>query len=250
MPICLPSFAGVVQPAGGFSNQYSVSFDGSDDYMSFSDADAGLNTKSSATISTWINCSNTSVNQHMFGTNNKEFSGELWGTSNVLYFEMGDNKFASLNSFRTYISQDNWHHVVYVFDGSGSTNSDRIKVYIDGNLMTLSFNGTMPTSLSITDFYISKGVYNVYFNGNQDEVALWHSALSSTQVTNIYKGEESGGSGGTNGVPGDLSTFNPVGWWRMGDNNGGTGTTITDQGSAGNNGTLTNGPTFSTDVPS
>ena len=35
-----------------------------------------------------------------------------------------------------------------------------------------------------------------------------------------------------------------MGWWRMGDNDGGTGTTITDQGSGGNNGTLTNGPTF------
>ena len=36
----------------------------------------------------------------------------------------------------------------------------------------------------------------------------------------------------------------------MGDNDSGTGNTITDQGSAGNNGTLINGPTFSTTVPS
>jgi plastocyanin len=37
----------------------------------------------------------------------------------------------------------------------------------------------------------------------------------------------------------------------MGDdsNDSGTGTTITDQGSGGNNGTLTNGPTFSMDTP-
>ena len=41
-----------------------------------------------------------------------------------------------------------------------------------------------------------------------------------------------------------------VNWWRMGDNDNGTGTTITDQGSGGNDGTLTNGPTFSSSVPS
>jgi len=35
----------------------------------------------------------------------------------------------------------------------------------------------------------------------------------------------------------------------MGDNDGGTGTTITDQGSGGNDGTLINAPTFSTNVP-
>ena len=36
----------------------------------------------------------------------------------------------------------------------------------------------------------------------------------------------------------------------MGDNDGGIGTTVTDQGSGGNDATLTNGPKFSTTVPS
>jgi hypothetical protein len=83
-----------------------------------------------------------------------------------------------------------------------------------------------------------------------DEVAFFNTALSASQITNIYRGETNGGSGGTNGLPGDLSTFNPVGWYRMGDNDGGSGTTITDQGSGGNNGSLDNGPTFSSTVPS
>ena len=42
----------------------------------------------------------------------------------------------------------------------------------------------------------------------------------------------------------------PTTYYRMGDNNGGTGTTVTDEGSGGNNATLENGPTFETDVPS
>ena len=56
------------------------------------------------------------------------------------------------------------------------------------------------------------------------------------------------------GVPTDIGTnglnLSPLHWWRMGDNDSGTGTTITDQGSGSNDASLVNGPTFSTDVPS
>jgi hypothetical protein len=76
-------------------------------------------------------------------------------------------------------------------------------------------------------------------SGNIDEVAIWDSALSASDITSIYN----------SGVPNDISSLSPVAYYRMGDNDGGTGTTITDQGSGGNDGTLTNGPTFLTDVP-
>ena len=72
-----------------------------------------------------------------------------------------------------------------------------------------------------------------------DEVSLWSTALSAANIAGIYN----------NGKPRDLAYLNPVGWWRMGDDDGGAGTTITDQGSGGNNGTLTNGPTFTLDTP-
>jgi hypothetical protein len=70
-----------------------------------------------------------------------------------------------------------------------------------------------------------------------DEVAIFNSALSASQITNIYRGEDGGGSGGTNGVPGNLDTFNPVGWWRMGDTGSDHGTaTITNAATGSNSG--------------
>ena len=78
------------------------------------------------------------------------------------------------------------------------------------------------------------------FDGLMDEVALWDSALTSSNVTAMYN----------SGVPNNLSSLSPVNWWRMGDNDSGAGTTITDQGSGSNNATLINGPTFSSNVPS
>ena len=44
-----------------------------------------------------------------------------------------------------------------------------------------------------------------------------------------------------------LSDLSPLSWWRMGD--GDTSPTLTDNGSGGNDGTMTNFSTFSTDVP-
>ena len=60
---------------------------------------------------------------------------------------------------------------------------------------------------------------NQTFRGRLDEVSIWSKALTDADVTDIYN----------SGTPGDLSTSGSLlSWWRMGDNDGGTGTTVTD----------------------
>jgi len=128
-----------------------------------------------------------------------------------------------------------------IYDGSLSGNSNRLKVYINNVQQSLTFTGT----IQATTPNLSGQSLRIWNQGSTygaalcDEYALFNSALTTEQLTTIYNG----------GTPTDLTSLNPVGWWRMGDNDGGTGTTITDQGSGGNDATLTNGPTFSTDVP-
>ena len=66
--------------------------------------------------------------------------------------------------------------------------------------------------------------------------------INGTRRSDIYN----------SGVPNDCTALGISGlanYWRMGDNDSGTGTTVTDQGSRGNNGTLVNAPTFETNVP-
>jgi hypothetical protein len=75
------------------------------------------------------------------------------------------------------------------------------------------------------------------FNGLIDEVSIFTTALSSSDATAIYNG----------GVPTSLTPYSPLGWWRCGD--GDTSPTLTDNGSGGNDGTMNNFTTFSTDVP-
>jgi hypothetical protein len=72
-------------------------------------------------------------------------------------------------------------------------------------------------------------------------MAFFHSALSASDISDIYN----------SGEPASLSSYSPVGWWRMGDGTEAeSGTTIYDMSDNTNNGTLTNGPTYSSSVPS
>ena len=78
-------------------------------------------------------------------------------------------------------------------------------------------------------------MYNLLFKPNfspsgvlyVDEFAVWNNDQSAN-ISSIYNG----------GTPNDLTSLNPVSWWRMGDAD--TFPTITDNGSGGNNGTMTN----------
>ena len=74
------------------------------------------------------------------------------------------------------------------------------------------------------------------FNGSIDEVAIWNSDQSAN-ASAIYGA----------GVPTSLASYSPLSWWRCGD--GDSAPTLLDNGSGGNNGTMTNFTTFSTDVP-
>ena len=241
MPICLPSFAGVAQPASGgtpFENLKSVSFDGSDDRIVLaSGLESTINSASTLTISAWFKL--TAYDSSIFSSGTSGTNG-IWlypynSSLMLLTVRNGSNTGISCTS----PSLNAWHHVAGVLDGSNS------KIYIDGNL---EITGTLPalgstggSSPSIGSFLNTGG----FANGLIDEVSIFDSALSASDVSDIYN----------SGVPNDLGpdglNLSPVGWWRMGDGTeAGSGTTVYDMSGNSNNGTLTNGPTYSTSVPS
>jgi len=230
MSIVLPSLIGANKPASGgaFVNQYSVSFDGTDDYM-----DAGnvteLNSISAFTISMWINF------EHITGSSIMSVFTSGSSTSDrieIVFNSLSEVRFGvngsisscsfNISSPTNYRSTDAWHNIVCTYDGTNVT------LFFDGSQKATT-TSSVPSSTSSThgnDATVGRrtlGGGSFYFNGYIDEVAIFNSALTAEQITNIYKGEENGGSGGTHGVPGSLSTFNPVAWWRMGDGSDGSG---------------------------
>jgi len=229
--------------AGGgasFANQYSVSFDGTDDYMvTASSSDFAFGT-SGFSIGLWFN-SNGTANTNIFDFRSSGGSfnvPSLWlrtngGSSHIRYYVQGNGGY-KVNCYDN-LSTGTWYHVLIA--GNGTTTS----IYLNGNSTAVA-SGSDNTDYEAAPLTIGKYFGNNHYtwNGLIDEFAVWDTCLDGNDASAIYN----------SGVPADISSLSPVGWWRMGDNDGGTGTTITDQGSGGNNGTLTNGPTYSTSVPS
>lgn len=224
-------------------NQYSVSFDGTDDYLSVS----SITLSGAKSVSLWVKFG-TKIASGSGATLIANSSGDYFpymaygrylyarGTNNsgaagvVQYQDCGVGAFVS----------GQWGHVVISSDGT------TMSYYFNGVL-----KGTDP-NVDPQNMTLIGGRATFYHDSLLDEVALFNSALSGSDVTAIYN----------SGVPADLSSYSPLHWWRMGDGTGDTdsggGTpangdtigTLTDQGSGSNNATGTNGPTFSTTVPS
>ena len=234
---------------GGFANEYSVDLDGVDDYMALDTGSISL-----YGFSIWFKCdstisassgvkgvllgqSGTSYFLALVGNITGDFSNEL-----ITIRAFAQNSFAYTSASAT-ISTD-WHHVVAAWSTSAATTGGNgYDIYLDGNKVGNDAGSSTPSSpytIGSIAFRIGQRQNGGYpFAGLIDEVSIFTSTLSASNIATLYN----------SGTPGDISSLSPFGWWRMGDNNSGSGTTITDQGSGGNDGTLTNGPTFSTNVP-
>ena len=242
---------GIIIPTAtaSFTNTNSCEFDGTDDCIISESVYTELNGDAQATIMAWIKpVTGGATLRFVFqigrGSTGLNCQVEMW-----LY--EGNRIQADLNSSGVFIRGDissitygSWNHIALALDGSQSTNADKGKIFVNGTDVTSSQNlSSFSTLGTATDeLYVGEtktGHYNP-FNGKIDEFAIWSGTrLTDSNITDIYN----------SGTPADLSSYNPTTWWRMGDDDGASGVTITDQGSASIDGTLTNGTTFTTDVP-
>jgi len=201
--------------AAGIANNYSMDFDGSSDYI---DANTTVASNLDFSVSTWIKPNSYLDNMPILGTRglasastsngitmNINSSGNLWGrifteTSNIIQVQTGST-----------ISLNNWSHVAITYNSSSKT----LKTYLNGSEVG-SIVGTDPSVASTADLNIGRasvGTLYGYFDGKIDEVAIWDTALTSTQVSEIYNAT------GTN-LTKDLTTVsgsNLIYWNRMGD---------------------------------
>lgn len=151
-----------------------------------------------------------------------------------------------------------WHHIVFSWDKdldythSSTTYSGSLKIYIDGVLRnhgasTSASSGNVGSAVGIAG--VDSGTVfdsinigarftqNNDMDMNLDEWALFNTALSDSEVADIYN----------NGVPADLSGFSNLAlWFRFGGVGDLTGVKDSVTGAAG---TMTNGARVTTIVP-
>lgn len=206
----IPSGA-TVNPSSGpsFTNTKSILFDGVDDYVD-TGAKLSVDGLATASFSFWFLTDSTGY-KYMFGD----------GNANRLLFHQPsgriDFQFDGSVGYRTYSAPTvfgDWNNIVITFDGS-LTQANRIKVYLNGGTpIANTLGGTTSTVVaSVANFYIGRaGSYSANeWTGNLDEFSIWNTALSQSEVIEIFN----------IGTPNDLATHSGtaglVNWWRMGD---------------------------------
>jgi hypothetical protein len=238
------------EPSSGggssFLNQYSFEFDGSTDYIEVPNS-TSLNITTALSVSAWFKTTSSSgmyLLTHGSGSQIKYYI-QFYAPINRIQVRIWDGSAVPITIDNTQVFDDGqWHNIVLTTDAL--TTTDGVKIYFDGTLLTnkgtLSNSGLYTTAAGL---FIGQIPNTARFEGNIDEVALFNSELSASDVTSIYN----------SGIPNDLSSLSPISWWRMGDaaTYNGREWELVDQGSGGNNGfsvTLPAPPTApSTDIP-
>ena len=217
--------------SAGFQNTYSLAFDGSNDTVNLG-SKITLADDTAWTISYWYYHDHASNSHYIMGTHDAS-NNKIRHRSGYVRVYWDDGNSNDLNAE----AREEWSHIAIVCDGTDSSN---IKFYLKGCLEdteTRSDSELQINAIGSTD--------GGSWLGNIDEVAIWDVALDADAVTAIYN------SGTPIALDADSGNYDNSGdlqgWWRFEE---GSGTSVADSSTNSNAGTLTNGPAYSTDVPS
>jgi len=233
-----------VRIINSFNNIYSTHFDGVDDFVSM--GVTGMSAlETTGSVSVWFKLETKGSSAFLFrlfnDTNNSIYSLFHHSSSELrMYYKAGGT--SNVAVLTDDIQGDGlWHHLVGTWDSSAN-----LSIYLDGTLkQSIAISGTFTGSFSTASIG-NNADGGSFWMGSVDEFSLFNSALSASQVTNLYN----------NGLP-----FNPqpvsnlIGYWKMGDgdlvgNSIATFPTIIDE-TGNNNGTMNNmtSTDFQADVP-
>ena len=153
------------------------------------------------TLSVWIKRSKLSGNDEIIIGEYTDASNRaklLFNADQLHFFQKtGGSTTADVKTTRVFRDSNAWYHIVVAFDTTQSTNTDRIKFYINGVQETAFDNTTYPSlnnkirinDSSITQLIGYAGTTNTYFDGVMshinfiDGTAYDASAFGSTDAT-------------------------------------------------------------------
>ncbi|MBI2550034.1 fibronectin type III domain-containing protein [Candidatus Woesearchaeota archaeon] len=173
-------------------------FDGNRTHVETSDINA-LDGTSSLTVEAWVRPT------ILFGS---EAIVAKWDYDTDASFAMQQNPAGAIQVFiadsltdtggnravtdKVVLNASTWTYVAFVFDGTGSGNAARLKIYADGVAVPITFTGTIPaatTSGNTATLKIGRfgGTLNRYWNGTIDDVKVWNRSLSAAEINASYQ---------------------------------------------------------------
>ena len=205
---------------------YALDFDGSNDYVSITD-DASLTSTSVITISAWFKKVSGSGWMSLVGKGTSDANEEyaLMLKDDQVYFDVGQGGGPYLQQSTT-IAPETWHHIAAVH--TRSSNTSTLKVYLNGQDVggtTVNASNTPNDNSSPLTIGSRFSTSNALFEGRIDDVRIWNDARTVAEIQEYMHKE----------VASDASGL--VAYYKMSD---GSGTSLADNSSNSNTGTLTN----------
>ena len=223
----------------GFGQGNFLDFDGSNDNVRLPE-NPSLSGISALTIESWVYLDGIPGNQVIYadlGSGNSDVmlqiraNGAVRGTLNRSTTRYGETAASS-------VSAGVWTHLAMVFDGSGTSNADRLQIFINGTPQSLSFTGTIQSTTpnahvgDLPHLGSLRGT-SAFLDGKMDEFRIWTTAKTQAEIQSsmnsaltgseaglyIYYNFDQGTCGGanagvstlndltTNGVSGTLNNF-------------------------------------------
>lgn len=178
-----------------------LSVDGTNDYLSFPDADS-LDMPSAFSVSIWLEPSTPgAVDRHVVGkydtgTGNYR-SYQVWASYPGNYWQAIVTRDGTLTApylnyrWAATLPTSGWHHLAWVVDTNLAGTGTRMKLYIDGVALTASTifsdsSAFTPQNNAIGLFVGAFEGGTGTWKGNMDSVIIFRRALSSAEVGAIY----------------------------------------------------------------
>lgn len=183
-------------------SESAYSFNGESDYIDLSPFASAFRNQSPISVSLWVK-SNTDKAQSLIGISDSYDNNKIAilcignGTTDLFEDEliMATNRGASSSrytigfstNYREALLDDNWHHMVFIFDGLTS------KIFLDKHFLNYAVsedNNGKFGNISNADKVIIGSRYTgglgAFFKGSLDEILIYNRALDSTDVSMLF----------------------------------------------------------------
>jgi len=230
--------------SGSLYSGRAIKFDGSNDYIACgSDTSIDMAIGDSYSITCWINKRGSNSGNYAHILDNfctiRNWSVGNWVNTDQLFFEWrrADDGAWTATQLSINLVQNEWNFlaITVTSGGSGGTKTIVTRLYNSAGAPTTTTKTTTDdwSDSGTGNFHIGRSQSNgTYFNGEVSDVRVYKTVLSLSDINTIYNRPN-------RVLPGAVSGSQLVGWWPMIE---GSGTTVLDNSSNSNNGTLTNDP--------
>ena len=178
----------------GLNAQVGLHFDGANDYVNCGTDTSLANFNKNITIEAWVNADKWQTNVYegciaVKEDNNSNYGYMLRaGAGGKLNFAIGLGTWRELTTNSSVMKTNTWYHVAATYDGSV------MKLYLDGKLIdsmkeTDRIGVSNGTPLTLGSHSIPASYSNRHWIGSIDEVRIWRTTRTASEIANNMKKE-------------------------------------------------------------